>query len=130
MAVAPSFAVRFIWIVPAIPLLASLAILSLKNSRHRVAASLAISGQAFSFILSVAAFVSTFGRHDHRAYWNFTWFTAGTTEVQLGWLLDPLGAVMLVMITLVSLCIFIFSLGYMAEDDSRARFFSDHLLAD
>src|SRR5581483_5393134 len=124
MAVAPSFALRFIWIVPAIPLLAALAILSLKNSRHRMAATLAISAQVFSFVLAVAAFVSTFGRHDPRGYWNFTWFTCGTTQVQLGWLLDPLSAVMLVMITLVSLCIFIFSVGYMAEDAQFNRFFA------
>jgi NADH-quinone oxidoreductase subunit L len=38
--------------------------------------------------------------------------------------LDPLAAAMLVMITLVSLCIFIFSIGYMADDKNFNRFFA------
>ena len=47
----------------------------------------------------------------------------GATTVQLGWLLDPLTAVMLVMVTFVSLLIFIYSVGYMAHDDNFTRFF-------
>jgi NADH-quinone oxidoreductase subunit L len=38
--------------------------------------------------------------------------------------LDPLAAAMLVMITLVGLCIFVFSIGYMAEDKNFTRFFA------
>ena len=38
--------------------------------------------------------------------------------------LDPLAAAMLVMITLVSLCIFVFSIGYMATDRHFTRFFA------
>jgi len=40
----------------------------------------------------------------------------------LGWLLDPLAAVMLIMITLVGLCIFVFSTGYMVGDKNFVRF--------
>ena len=39
-------------------------------------------------------------------------------------MLDPLAAAMLVMITLVSLCIFVFSIGYMATDQNFTRFFA------
>src|SRR6266403_5349981 len=44
--------------------------------------------------------------------------------LRLGWLLDPLAVVMLMMITLVGLCIFVFSTGYMAADKNYARFFA------
>jgi NADH-quinone oxidoreductase subunit L len=54
---------------------------------------------------------------------NFRWFDFGSTSVQLGWLLDPLGAVMAVMVALVSLLIFVYSLGYMAKDENFTRFF-------
>ena len=47
----------------------------------------------------------------------------GDQWVQLGWLLDPLAAVMLVMVSFVGLLIFIYSLGYMAHDDNFTRFF-------
>jgi NADH-quinone oxidoreductase subunit L len=59
---------------------------------------------------------------------NFLWFQSGDpqlsgTALRLGWVLDPLAAVMLVMVSLVGLLIFIYSLGYMAHDDNFARFF-------
>ncbi len=44
-------------------------------------------------------------------------------SVPLGWVLDPLAAIMLVMVTFLSLLIFIYSLGYMAHDENFTRFF-------
>src|SRR5439155_1167791 len=55
---------------------------------------------------------------------NFTWFTFGESVLRIGWVLDPLGAAMLMMIALVGLCIFIFSIGYMADDKNLTRFFA------
>ena len=43
--------------------------------------------------------------------------------VDLGWVLDPLAAIMLVMVTFVGLLIFIYSVGYMAHDENFTRFF-------
>ena len=43
--------------------------------------------------------------------------------LKLGWVLDPLAAVMLVMVTFVGLLIFIYSVGYMAHDENFTRFF-------
>ena len=54
---------------------------------------------------------------------NFTWLQFGTSAVDLGWVLDPLAAVMLVMVTIVGLLIFIYSVGYMAHDENYTRFF-------
>ena len=54
---------------------------------------------------------------------NFTWIQVGDTPVDLGWVLDPLAAVMLVMVTFVGLLIFIYSTGYMAHDENFTRFF-------
>ena len=54
---------------------------------------------------------------------NFTWIQVGNTRVELGWVLDPLSAVMLVMVTFVGLLIFIYSTGYMAHDENFTRFF-------
>jgi len=62
--------------------------------------------------------------HGFRAVRNFTWFTFGEHALRIGWVLDPLAAAMLVMITLVGLCIFVFSIGYMAEDKNFTRFFA------
>ena len=119
-----SWIIDHLWLIPAVPFAASLAILSLPNGRHRGAAALAIAGQIAALVLSFFAFLPTLQVSGFRAVQNFTWFTFGDHALRLGWLLDPLAAVMLTMITLVGLCIFIFSTGYMAGDRNFVRFFA------
>lgn len=80
-----------------------------------------------SFLLSLVAFTQTLqlsGKGiEARQVFNFPWFQIGNDWLQLGWFLDPLTAVMLVMVTFVGLLIFIYSVGYMAHDDNFTRFF-------
>src|SRR5881409_1904605 len=115
---------NYLWLIPVVPFAASLIILSLPNPRRRSAATLAVAGQGAALALSVLAFLPTLQTPGFRAVQNFTWFTFGDHALRLGWLLDPLAAVMLVMITLVGLCIFVFSTGYMAGDKNFVRFFA------
>ena len=113
-----------LWLIPAIPLAASLAILSLANSRRKSAAALAVIGQVAALTLSIVAFLPTLETPGFRASQNFTWFTFGEQPLRIGWVLDPLAAAMLLMIALVGLCIFVFSVGYMADDKNFTRFFA------
>src|SRR6202040_3110130 len=119
-----SWIVTNLWLIPAAPLAASLIILSLANSRRSAGAMLAIIGQVAALALSILAFSLTLQTPGFRAIHNFTWFTFGEQALRIGWVLDPLAAAMLVMIALVGLCIFIFSIGYMADDKNFARFFA------
>jgi NADH-quinone oxidoreductase subunit L len=119
-----SWIITYLWLIPAVPLAASLLILGLGRSRRTDAAALAIIGQIVALALAVAAFLPTLQSPGYRAIRNFTWFTFGDNALRLGWVLDPLAAAMLVMITLVGLCIFIFSIGYMADDKDFSRFFA------
>jgi NADH-quinone oxidoreductase subunit L len=113
-----------LWLLPAVPFAAAVVILSLGKSRRKSAAVLAIGGQIVVLAISIAAFLPTLQTHGFRAVQNFTWFTFGEQTLQLGFVLDPLAAAMLVMISLVSLCIFVFSVGYMADDKNFTRFFA------
>ncbi|PYJ51670.1 MAG: NADH-quinone oxidoreductase subunit L [Verrucomicrobia bacterium] len=113
-----------LWLIPAIPLAASLAILSLANSRRKSAAALAVIGQVAALTSSIVAFLPTLETPGFRASQNFTWFTFGEQTLRIGWVLDPLAAAMLLMIALVGLCIFVFSVGYMADDKNFTRFFA------
>jgi NADH-quinone oxidoreductase subunit L len=113
-----------LWLVPAIPLVCSLPILSLSNSRRGFAAGVAVFGQIIALALSIIAFVVTLREPGFRAVQNFTWFTFGDQSLRLGFLFDSLAAAMLMMITLVGLCIFIFSIGYMSDDKNFTRFFA------
>ena len=113
-----------LWLLPAVPFAAAVVILSLGKSRRKSAAVLAIGGQIVVLAISIVAFLPTLQTHGFRAVQNFTWFTFGEQTLRLGFVLDPLAAAMLVMISLVSLCIFVFSVGYMADDKNFTRFFA------
>jgi NADH-quinone oxidoreductase subunit L len=116
-----------LWLIPAVPILSSGVIALLKQPKRRTASALAIGSLAFSLLLALAAFAHVLSGWAHgaavRETVNFTWFQFGSTHVDLGWVLDPLSAVMLVMVTFVGLLIFIYSTGYMAHDENFTRFF-------
>ncbi|HEY2103823.1 MAG TPA: NADH-quinone oxidoreductase subunit L [Chthoniobacterales bacterium] len=119
-----SWIVTNVWLIPAVPLVVSLIVLSLAGSRRVAAAGFAVTGQVIALVLASAAFLPTLQTPGYRAIHNFIWFTFGDQVLRLGWVLDPLAAAMLIMITLVGLCIFVFSIGYMAGDKNFTRFFA------
>lgn len=118
--------VHNLWLVPAMPVMAA-GLSALARRKHRLfAASVAIGSMSLSLLLSLIAFaeVLRFGHQDAtKQAFNFGWFQVGSEWLKVGWVLDPLTAVMLVMVTFVGLLIFIYSVGYMAHDDNFARFF-------
>lgn len=54
----------------------------------------------------------------------YTWGTSGNIVFEMGFLLDPLTAIMMVTVSLVSLLVHIYSIGYMKHDPGYTRFFS------
>jgi NADH-quinone oxidoreductase subunit L len=119
-----SSVVAYLWLIPTVPFALSLVILSLPKWSRNSAAALAVVGQLAALTLSIFAFAATLQARGFRAVQNCTWFSFGDQTLRLGVILDPLGAAMLVMIALVGLCIFVFSIGYMAEDKNFTRFFA------
>jgi NADH-quinone oxidoreductase subunit L len=116
-----------LWLVPALPILAA-AVIALAKRRHRVlAASLAIGAMFLSFLLSLGAFAHVLSLAHHgeisRQVSNHPWFQFGHQWIMLGWVLDPLTFLMLLMVTFVGLLIFIYSVGYMEHDENFTRFF-------
>ena len=99
----------------------------LKQPHRKLASSLATGSLGFSLFLSLIAFVHVVSAWAHgtavRETVSFAWFHFGASRVDLGWVLDPLAAIMLVMVSFVGLLIFIYSVGYMAHDENFTRFF-------
>ena len=90
-----------------------------------------------SFLLSLGAFYQLLGRPEGQRLVEqelFTWIPAGAGElssgaisqflVQWGYQLDPLSAVMILVVTGVGFLIHIYSIGYMAHEGGYARFFT------
>ena len=122
--------VKNLWLIPALPMLAAgLSALAPQRFR-RFSSSLAIGSMVVAFLLSMWAFVHAIQHSGHggtKEVFNFAWlqFAAGDPGIlKLGWVLDPLTAVMLVMVTFVGTLIFIYSTGYMAHDENFTRFFT------
>ena len=118
--------VKNLWLIPALPLLAAGIIAVNKQPARKLAATLAIGTMALGFLLSLCAFAATLGHHGEGAFrevFSFNWIQFGGQWMSLGWVLDPLTAIMLVMVTFVGMLIFIFSIGYMAHDKNFMRFF-------
>jgi len=54
----------------------------------------------------------------------YTWMTIGGVPLQIGFLIDSLSAVMMVVVTFVSLMVHVYTIGYMHDDPGYQRFFS------
>ena len=54
----------------------------------------------------------------------YTWMVSGNAKFEIGFLIDPLSATMMVVVSFVSLMVHIYTIGYMADDPGYKRFFS------
>ncbi len=117
-----------LWIIPVLPVAAAGVIALLKQRRRTAAAVIAVTAQSVAFLLSGIAFAMALGLGESgeeagREVWNFVWLTFGNTPLRLGIVLDPLSASMMLMVSLVGLLIFLFSVRYLAADANFTRFF-------
>jgi len=118
-----SLPVQLLWLIPALPLLAAAIGALTPRSGRTLSSGVAIGGMVGAFVLSCAALLTALADPAIHHTFNFAWFDLGNGSLQLGLLLDPLSALMCVMVSFVSLLIFIFSTGYMKADPNAARFF-------
>ena len=87
------------------------------------AATVAVAGVFGSFVFSVSAFIDVLGNNlvDENLY---SWITIGNLNINVGFQVDQLTAVMLMVVTTLSTLIHIYSIGYMHGDKGFARFFA------
>ena len=117
-------------IVPLAPLVGALlaGIFGTKFGGNRIGRtlthSLTIAGVLISFIISVLtlqAVVQGGARLNETLY---TWMVVGDLKMEIGFLVDGLTAMMMCVVTFVSLMVHIYTIGYMDEDEGYNRFFS------
>jgi NADH-quinone oxidoreductase subunit L len=54
----------------------------------------------------------------------YTWLISDGVRMEVGFLIDELTALMMCVVTFVSFCVHVYTIGYMADDDGYQRFFS------
>jgi NADH-quinone oxidoreductase subunit L len=116
-----------LWVIIALPALGAAAILVLGNRRASGWAHLVGTATVLgSFVVGLMAFLALLGREEaERSVGQhlYTWFEAGRFSAEAGLLFDPLSALFVLLITGVGGLIHVYSIGYMAHDERRARFF-------
>ena len=90
---------------------------------RRLAHTLTISGVLLAFILSVMTLISVARDGAHFNETLYTWMVVGTLKMEVGFLVDSLTAMMMCVVTFVSLMVHIYTIGYMEEDKGYNRFF-------
>ncbi len=118
--------INYLWVVPTLPLAGAIvnAILSRKMPRWLVSA-IACTTVGAAFVVSVLEFFEMQAASEHVLDVPlYSWIPVGAFKVDIAFRLDPLSALMLLVVTGVGFLIHVYSIGYMAEDDSYGRFFT------
>ena len=91
---------------------------------RRATHSLAILGVLLAFVLSAMTLrdVATEGARFNETL--YTWMVVGKLKMEIGFLIDGLTAMMMCVVTFVSLMVHIYTIGYMEEDEGYNRFFA------
>ncbi|MHB1085820.1 MAG: NADH-quinone oxidoreductase subunit L [Thiobacillus sp.] len=82
-----------------------------------------IAGVLVSFIASVLVFQDVLAGHTYNGS-VYTWMVLGDLHLEVGFLIDALTTMMMLVVTFVSLMVHIYTIGYMHEDPGYQRFFS------
>jgi NADH-quinone oxidoreductase subunit L len=110
--------------VPLAPLVGSIAAgIFGKVIGRKGAHTLTILGVLISFVISAMTLnaVMDGARFNQTVY---EWMTLGSLKMEVGFMVDGLTAMMMCVVTFVSLMVHIYTIGYMEEDDGYQRFFS------
>ncbi|WP_213296616.1 NADH-quinone oxidoreductase subunit L [Paraburkholderia sacchari] len=110
--------------IPLAPLAGSLiAGLFGKTVGRAGAHTVTILGVAIAFVLSCITFFDVMSGASFNAT-VYEWMSVGGLKFEVGFLVDSLTALMMIIVTFVSLMVHIYTIGYMAEEEGYQRFFS------
>jgi NADH-quinone oxidoreductase subunit L len=120
---------QLIWLILFLPLISFVVIAvfirPFVKPHSRIAGYITITAIAGSLALSIWALLEVMGRPEHElAIPVINWLTIGAFSFEAGILMDSLTAIMLIVVTLVSLMVQIYSQGYMHGDPGYHRYYA------
>jgi NAD(P)H-quinone oxidoreductase subunit 5 len=120
----------YAWLIPVLPLLGAmlvgLGLISFNkftNGLRQINAVVIISSIGAAMVMSGALLWSQIQGHPTYLY-SIDWAAAGSFHLKMGYTIDHLTALMLVIVTTVALLVMIYTDGYMAHDKSYVRFYA------
>ena len=130
-----NFFLENIWLIPLLPVLGAMIQLFVgKRLTNSQVSMVSVGLPGISFLCAVGSFFELLGQPSHIFQKVlYTWLpagpfrltdgTLGNLSVDIGFYLDPLSAVMMLVVTGVGFLIHVYSMGYMAHEDGYYRFF-------
>ena len=106
------------WIVLFSPFASVIVTVLVTQKFRKLSSYISVAAVAISFIFSLAIF---FGPNGSK---GFNWVDLGTFRIEIGYLINDLTKLMLLVVAGVGFLIHVYSIGYMGEDRGRARYFS------
>jgi NAD(P)H-quinone oxidoreductase subunit 5 len=120
----------YAWLIPVFPLagamLVGLGLISLNKATNQLRdlnAVLIISLTGAAMVMSFALLVSQFQGHPVYTR-SFEWASAGNFHLNMGYTIDHLTSLMLVIVTTVAILVMIYTHGYMSHDSGYVRFYA------
>ncbi|HEX6877643.1 MAG TPA: NADH-quinone oxidoreductase subunit L [Nocardioidaceae bacterium] len=116
-----------LWLIIALPALGAAILLLGGRRTDRWGHLLGVATVAVSFVIGLVAFFALLGRGEEErsvGQYLFTWVQAGSFRSNVALLYDQLAALFVLLITGVGGIIHVYSVGYMAHDPRRRRFFA------
>ena len=118
--------IQYSWLIPVLPALMFLVIAVFTRKFRGLSAFLSILTMAVCFGISLGILLQLLSLDPaaRTITMSLTWLSIPPWEASMGILIDPLCADMLLVVTLVSLLVQIYSVGYMKEDERFSTYFS------
>lgn len=113
---------QYAWLVPVLPLISFLILILAGTKGKKSSGILGAALTGISFIISL--FVLFDRLQGETVQELYTWLTIGNIEVHVGYVVNALNALMLVIVTFVSTLVHIYSTAYMEDDDRITVFFA------
>ncbi|TCS83393.1 NADH-quinone oxidoreductase subunit L [Tepidibacillus fermentans] len=112
------------WLIPLFPLISFILLVLFGRKLKEGAAYVGIAALLTSFILALLVFIQRLGEGAENYLKNIPWLTVGDKTITVGFEVNELNAMMLFVVTLVSLMVHIYSKGYMHGDERFPVFYS------
>jgi len=117
--------IQLAWLIPIFPVLGALinGVWGRTQIRNR-APVIAVAAVSASFLLSCLVFLGVAAGSPATTLTLYEWIASANFRVNIAFLIDPLTAIMLMVVTGVGLLVHIYSIGYMHEEKGSYRFFT------
>jgi NADH-quinone oxidoreductase subunit L len=121
-----SFLTQNAFIPALLPLLAGFLIFvfaAFQRQNKKLAIAISLTATVLALLASLGLLASRFSQPDLFVHGQFRWLTTGSLDLSIGWSVDNLSAMMLVVVTFISLLVQLYSIEYMSHEEGVPRYY-------